>query len=32
MANFIKVMDLTVPTTSDDDEPNIYQPRAQIDF
>jgi phosphate-selective porin OprO/OprP len=32
MANFIKVMDLTDAATSDDDEPNIYQLRAQIDF
>ncbi|HYQ71621.1 MAG TPA: OprO/OprP family phosphate-selective porin [Gammaproteobacteria bacterium] len=32
MANYIKVMDLTDPTTTDDSKPDIYQLRAQIDF
>jgi phosphate-selective porin OprO and OprP len=32
MANYIKVLDLTDPSTTDDDEPNIFQLRAQIDF
>jgi phosphate-selective porin OprO/OprP len=32
MANYIKVMDLTDPTTTDTDKPDIFQLRAQIDF
>ena len=32
MANYIKVMDLTDPATTDDGEPDIYELRAQIDF
>jgi len=32
MANYIKVMDLNNPTTTDTDKPDIFQMRAQIDF
>ena len=33
MANYVKVLDLTdSPNTSDNDEPDIFQLRAQIDF
>lgn len=32
MANYIKVLDLKDPTTTDDSEPDVFQLRAQIDF